>query len=323
MRLTPVRVGLTALALALLAVGLVQWRGEEPSPALPLPVHAGAAPNAPKVRSLLDTVPDGDLQHLQTHGGTAVSGALAYGALRRLFDYYLSTVGEQSIEAITAQIQAELQRRLAPNQLPKAQRLLGLYIAFKRELVDLEAKPELAGSGVGAVRRRMLAMQDVRARYFSADEVEGMFGSEDAYDMDAVARLEIDQDPTLSAQQKQQRLAALDAAMTPSLRKEREASYVVARLEQQVQDLRAKGASEDEIYRMRAQAFDPQAAARLADVDREEADWKARIAQYQDQRARLLQTQAQATAAERQASLAQLQQSLFSEAERPRLSAYE
>jgi len=167
----------------------------------------------------------------------------------------------------------------------------------------------------------MLAVQDLRGRYFSADEVEGMFGFEDAYDQDAVARLEISQDPTLSTQQKQQRLAALDAAMPETLRKEREASNVVVRIEQQAQALRAQGASEDDVYRLRARELDPQAAARLAEVDREEAAWKGRIARYLDERARLLK--AQAPESERQASVAQLQQSLFSEAERPRLVAYE
>lgn len=323
MRFTPARQGFAALAAALLTAGVVQWLGEDAAPSAAPSAAAGSVASAPLVRSLQDTVPDGDLQSMQTVAGTAVSGALAYGELRRLFDYYLSTVGEQTIDTITAQIQAELQRRLPPSQAQRSQRLLGLYIGYKRALVDLEANPDLAGNAVAAVRKRLLAVQDLRGRYFSADEVEGMFGFEDAYDMDAVARLEIDQDPKLTAQQKQQRLAALDAAMAPSLRKERDASHMVTHTEQQVMALRAKGGSDDEVYRLRAQSFDPQAAARLAEVDREEAAWKARIAQYQDQRARLLQTQAHASATEREANLAQLQQSLFSEAERPRLTAYE
>jgi lipase chaperone LimK len=169
MRWTPARLGLAALALALLTAGLVLWPGEEAIQASSPSASMGGARPAPVVRSLQDTVPDGDLQSMQTANGTTVSGALAYGELRRLFDYYLSTVGEQSIEAITAQIQSELQRRLPSPQAQKAQRLLGLYIAFKRELVDLEAKPDLSGNAVAAVRKRLLAMQDLRARYFTAD----------------------------------------------------------------------------------------------------------------------------------------------------------
>lgn len=315
------RVGLGLLALALISAGLVIWQSGDSGDAVVLSPASQVGKPATFARSLQDTVPDGDLQAVQAAGVAGEPGGLAYGELRRMFDYYLSTVGEQTIEAITAHIRGELQRSLSPAQAQKAQRLLGLYIEFKRELLELDGKPELAGSGVAAIRRRMLAMQDLRARYFSHEEIQGMFGLEDAYDMDAVARLEISQDPTLSAQLKQQRLAALDASLPAALRNERDATHTVVRVEQQAQALRAKGASEDDIYRMRAKEFDPQAAARLADVDREEAAWKNRITRYLDERARLLK--AGATDSERQASVAQLQQSLFSEAERPRLAAYE
>ena len=272
---------------------------------------------------MLDTVPDGNLQVLQAGATDASSGPLAYGELKRLFDYYLSAVGEQSIEGITVHLRGELERRLPPAQAKRAQRLLDLYIAFKRELLVLESKPELSGNAVQAIRARMLAMQDLRARYFSAEETQGMFGFDDAYDMDAVARLEVSQNPALNAEQKKQQLAALDTAMSPVLREAREASLVVVRVEQQAQELRAKGASEDDIYRMRAKAFGPEAAARLADVDREETIWKARIAQYQEQRSKVLQSNAQASESERQAAVLQLQQSLFSQPELPRLVAYD
>lgn len=310
--------------LALLIGGLMLWQSNSPSaPDLAPPVATAAVGTKPFVRSMLDTVPDGNLQGLQAGATDASSGPLAYGELKRLFDYYLSAVGEQSIEGITAHLRGELERRLPPAQAKRAQRLLDLYIAFKRELLVLEGKPELSGNAVQAIRARMLAMQDLRARYFSAEETQGMFGFDDAYDMDAVARLEVSQNPALNAEQKKQQLAALDTAMSPVLREAREASLVVVRVEQQAQELRAKGASEDDIYRMRAKAFDPEAAARLADVDREETIWKARIAQYQEQRSKVLQSNAQASESERQAAVLQLQQSLFSQPELPRLVAYD
>lgn len=310
--------------LALLIGGLVLWQSNSPSaPDLAPPIATAAVGTKPFVRSMLDTVPDGNLQGLQAGATDASSGPLAYGELKRLFDYYLSAVGEQSIEGITVHLRGELERRLPPAQAKRAQRLLDLYIAFKRELLVLEGKPELSGNAVQAIRARMLAMQDLRARYFSVEETQGMFGFDDAYDMDAVARLEVSQNPALNAEQKKQQLAALDTAMSPVLREAREASLVVVRMEQQAQELRAKGASEDDIYRMRAKAFDPEAAARLADVDREETIWKARIVQYQEQRSKVLQSNAQASESERQAAVLQLQQSLFSQPELPRLVAYD
>lgn len=321
MHASTARMGLGLLVLTVIGAGLVIWQSSETRDAV---VVSPAMPTGNPVafaRSLHDTQPDGDLSALQASGAAGASGALAYGELRRLFDYYLGTVGEQTIEAITAHIRGELQRNLSPAHAQKAQRLLALYIEFKRELVELDGKPELAGGGVATIRRRMLAMQDLRGRYFSQEEVQGMFGHEDDYDMDAVARLEISQDPTLSEAEKQRRLAALDASLPAHLRAERDATHVVVRVEQEAQALRAKGASEDDVYRMRAKAFDPQAAARLAEVDRDEAVWKSRIAHYLNERARLLG--ALTSEAERQASVGQLQQSLFSAAERPRLMAYE
>jgi lipase chaperone LimK len=138
-----------------------------------------------------------------------------------------------------------------------------------------------------------------------------------------VARLEISQNPQLKPDEKQKQLAALDAAMSPALRADRDASMVVVRVEQRATEMRAQGASDDEVYRMRALEFDAGAAARLAEVDQEEAAWKQRIAVYLEARTQVLKTQTNATPSERQQSLNALQQRLFTEDERRRLVAYE
>jgi len=284
----------------------------------------GAQPGAPFVNSMRGTVPDGGLgptalAPMPDAGGP--SGPLPYGELKRMFDYYLSAIGEQSIDAIAQQIRAELDRNLSASQAPAAKRLLARYLDFKRALVDLEQKFATQEPGVQTLRRRFEAMQALRARLFSAEEEQGMFGFEDAYDRDALARLEISQNPKLSAEQKRAQLAVLDAAMPAALKADRDAPRAVIRVEQMAQALRAQGASDDDIYRMRARELDPAAATRLAQVDREEQDWKNRIAVYQRERAKVLK--AEGSESERQAALAELRKSQFSEDERKRLAAYE
>jgi lipase chaperone LimK len=310
---------------AVLLAGIFLWvllRTEASAADTAAPAQAASASTA-FVKSQEGTQPDGKLAALTANGTAADNAPLAYGELRRLFDYYLSALGEQNLPTITQQIQTELDRNLSAVQAKKARRLLDLYLNFRRALVDLEARPALAGNGVAAIRQRMLAQQDLRSQYFNPEEIEGMFGFEDMMDADAVARLEISQNAKLTAAQKQQQLAALDASMSPALRAEREASQVVNRVEQRADDMRAKGASDDEIYRMRAQEFDAGAASRLAELDREEAAWKQRIATYLEARSAVLKSQTNATAAERQQALTALQQSQFSEDERRRLAAYE
>ena len=322
---------LTGPALHVCGAGLVLfalvWSGWVwlwPGTDVAVVVSARAAPDRPAfVPSQQGTAPDGELRLMKAPSPGNEVSTLAYAELRRLFDYYLSALGEQDLPAITQQIQSQLSQRLEPTQAQKAKRLLDLYIAFRRALIQLEAKPGLAGDTVAAIRQRMLAQQSLRAHYFNAAEIEGMFGFEDAYDADAVARLEISQNPQLKPDDKKKQLAALDAAMSPALRADRDASMVVVRVEQRASEMRAQGASDDEVYRMRAQEFDAGAAARLAEVDQEEAAWKQRIAVYLDARAQVLKAQTNATPSERQQALSALQQRLFTEDERRRLLAYE
>ena len=162
-------------------------------------------------------------------------------------------------------------------------------------------------------------MRALRSTYFTPEQSAGLFGATDMADDDAVARLEVAVDKTLSSEQKQAKVAELDRRMPPALREEREAPAKIIRLEESVARLRAGGAGDNEVYSVRAAAFSPEAAARLADVDRDEAEWKARIGAYQTQRATLLAQPAQ----QKDAALQQLRDQSFTVEEQRRLGAYE
>lgn len=304
-------IGAAALAAAFFIPMLMQQQ-EETAP------KASVEPNLfPFVRSLEGTIPDGNIK-------TSADDILVVDAeLGRLFDYYLATVGEKPLDAIRSEIENELDRRLKPGAAAEAKRLLARYLEYKRELVAVEKNAQLAGGSADAARRRLVAMQQTRARFFSAEESQGLFGFDDAYDMDAVTRLEISQDKSLSDEKKREKLAALDAALPPALREARDAPLKVIKLEESVAKMRADGASEDDIYRMRAAAISPEAAARFAEVDQEEAAWKKRIASYLAERNKLMGNNANLPEPERQAALEQLRQARFNAEEARRLPAYE
>jgi lipase chaperone LimK len=264
------------------------------------------------VRSMEGTRPDGDLR--QGAGDKLeVDAELAY-----LFDYYLAGLGEKPLDAIRAEIVRELDRRLSGARAMEARRLLDAYLAYKRALVDLERGLAPAADPAQGMRQRLAAMRQLRRSYFSEEEIAGLFSASDAYDLDAVVRLEINSDKRLTDEQRKQRLAALDAGMPQKLRDAREAPTKVLRLEDAVVNARAQGAGDNEVYRMRAAALSPAAAARLADVDREEADWRRRIASYQARRQQLQQTPQPD-----EASFQQLRDASFSADEQKRLGAYE
>ncbi len=312
--------------LVLAVAGLALWPDAAMDQSGGVNLVAAARPLAPPqqspfVPSMQGTQQDGDLRLLKA--APLQTNPAAYAQLVRLFDYYLSAVGEASIDAIQERIARELDAELTPEQARDAKRLLSQYLEFKRALMTLEQDPALAGSGVEAIRQRLLAVQGLRERYFSAAEIQGMFGFEDSYDTNAVARLSISQDKGLSAEQKKAQLAALDAALPEALRADRDANQALLKAQQQVQDMRAKGASDDEVYRMRSQVFSPQAASRLAEVDREEQAWQDRIAAYLSARNTALNAEDNSSPSQREQAVLQLQQNSFSAEERRRLAAYE
>jgi len=319
MKVSSTKFSLTAVAVVGgVVICILGWRQT------PSVDNAGPTPPyTPFVRSMDGSAPEGGLGAWEGGGSADTAPPLALGELRRMFDRHLGAVGNKSIAAITQVINAEIERSVAPPNVPKAKRILGLYLEFKHELLTQGRRPNLSGQGVQAMRNRMLAMQDLRTRYFNADEIQALFGLEDAFDRNAVARLEINQDSSLTPEQKEEKLAALDAAMPADLRREREAQPVQLEVEVKVADMRTKGASDDDVYRLRAKEYDPQAATRLAVLDREEAQWTTRIAQYLTERNQLLEAPETAADPDHQAALLDLKRARFTEDERRRLPAYE
>ena len=261
------------------------------------------------VRSMQGTRPDGSLT--VAAGDTLVVDA----ELGHLFDYYLAGLGEKPLAAIRSQIELELDRRLARAPAREAKRLLGAYLDYKQALVLAEQALPPSGDVLQAASARLQAMRALRPGYFTAQESAGLFGALDARDDDAVARMAVLGDSLLGEAEQQRRLAVLDAALSPAQRTERDAPLQVSALDASVRALRAQGGGDNEVYRLRAATFTPEAAARLAELDREESQWQQRIIAWQAQKAAL--------GAQDAAAAQQLAATLFTSDEQKRLGAYE
>jgi len=312
----PRQLPMTWVAGVVAAAALVAFGLQGAPVAAPRAVDAAPAgePTPRAVSSLAGTTPDG------TASVTADDQLTLDPALIRLFDYYLTTVGERPLSAIQAQVEHDLDGRLSPHAARQAKDVFARYLQFKSAL-KAQRPARAQGRAVDTLREGLRLMLALRATYFSEAESQALFGPQDTEATAALARMAIEQDPALDAQQRRDRLAALDARLPASERAEREAPLAVVRLEEAAQQIRARGGSEDDVYRMRAAATSPEAANRLAEVDREEAAWKARITSYQAQRAAVLS--APGGDAEHAAAMSDLRNRLFTPEEQRRLTAYE
>lgn len=318
------RIGALALGfLGLLSIGVLLFERSTAPEAL----ASGEPSPGAFARSLQGTEPDGHLRffaNLPT-GPAVTSAELPNEALKRLFDYYLSTLGEADEADVLRQIGQEIDKNLSGAHARAARQLLGKYVDYKKALADLEQKlgrdGQTSEGSIDSIRKRFEGMRQLREKFFDVREQSDMFGFEEAYDRVAMSQLEIAHNQQLTEAQKAQRLSALQANLPAQVKAELDAPRQVLLLQNKVEQLREQGASDDEIYRLRAQTVNPEAAARLAELDREEAAWKNRIAQYQVARQQILQSGD--SAAQQQAALQQLQMRQFSAQERPRLTAYD
>ena len=314
MKIQKYHVGFGAAGMAAVFLTIMYFSPKEPELVQPQPTAVASKPGepAPFVPSMVGTKPDGDLKE-------ANNELIVDAELGHMFDYYLNALGEKNLAAIEVEAERELRRKLSPAAAEQARRLMGRYLDYKRALAEVDKNPAIKGTTAEAVRGRLLAMQKVRAKFFSPKENEGLFGFSDAYDRDAVARLEIADDKTLSEAEKAKRYAAVDAARPPAVREAQDAPLQLVRMEQEAQRIRAAGGSEQDVYQMRAKAVSADVAAGLAELDQQEAQWKAKYAAYKAEQGKLQAL----PEANRLAALQQFKQSNFNMEDHRRLAMEE
>ncbi|RYZ44082.1 MAG: lipase chaperone [Myxococcaceae bacterium] len=319
---------------ALLAVGFFMgWRGraaDVPGPATvasPRPVprapDATAAPGTPPVTAVAPSSPlpplPASLQDTQEDGDVTVdaSGHLVPNPdLRRFFNYYLSAMGEESPALIRERILAALRaKRLPPAAMDEAARVLDDYLSY------LEAARTLAstrGEELQDTGARLEALRELRREHLGG-AADGLFGQEEAVDAVAVERLKLQEDASLTPEERERRIAALEERLPPDVRASREEALRPLRQAAVEQELLAVGATAEELHQHRLSTVGPEATDRLEALDRERAWWKQRLADFRAKREALARSEPDP--ARRQAAAQRLLFDSFTPEERLRVEA--
>lgn len=290
----------------LLLVGAWWWQGGDD------PLSAREGVFAPSLRQ---TTVDG-------LAGVANGGAMTKLQLKALFDYYLSTLGERTLDDIRHEILSQLEKRLSGQALADAQDLLRRYLDYLHALAGLGKGMAGQAQTLDAMAARLQAMQQTRSRYFSTQEITELFGSDDMLDRFVLQRMQIMQRSDLSAAEKQKQIAQLEATLPPQQQLWRRQATRHITLAESEQSLLQQGGSASDLQALRTAEVGPEAAERLAAVDRENQAWNAKLAQWKAQRQAIASDAALSPAQREQAEL-RLQQQLFSETEQRRLLAYQ
>jgi|SRR5690554_4428235 len=207
--------------------------------------------------------------------------------LRQMFEYFLSALGEESLQQLVLRIEKSL-RALDEPARGQALETLGAYLDYKLAIADLEESYDNSGQGrldAAQVRQRMDEIQALRRTWLDNTTADAFFGEEEAIDGFQAEQMRIVQNSDLTDEQRQEAIARAEAALPEPLRKAREETRRFTDYEQARQKYADNPAA---LQAWRNEVFGAEAGQRLADLDQEQKAWDNRWQAYSDERAALM-----------------------------------
>lgn len=221
----------------------------------------------------------------------------------------------RDVAVLRQRLNALVGKYFPPELAQRATALLMRYVDYRQALGQLAAPTDPADPS--AMRAALQARDRVRQQYFSAEEYEALFAQDERLDRYTLARLGIERQTQLSAEQKQAALTAAAQGLSDSQRAQRSAAVQHLDVQTQTAAFDSRNAPAAERHAQRSAQYGEQAAGRLAQLDGQERQWQTSLDQYAQATAAL---PANASAEQRQ-QLEQLRQQLFTPEQQLRVDA--
>ncbi|SUD91040.1 lipase secretion chaperone [Psychrobacter phenylpyruvicus] len=276
--------------------------------------------------------------------GTEVDGEIiindkaqlvATRGLRRLYDYFLSALGEEDSETIDARVEAYI---LNTTPQPAANEAINLYYQYQTYLKQVNAiqiqfnKPTNFNEALKKVEQGELNIEDIekqqqqvralRSQLFNPKVEAAFFRTEDQLQAYNKQMLKIAQDKSLSNAEKQQAKQRYLQNLPDSLtKKQAEQQANLQQLMSRTEQMKKRGADEQQLLEMRTELVGIEAAHRLAELDKQTQDFDRRFESYQQQKQQIIASNA--SPSKKQQQIVALEQKLFSDNEQKRLIGYE
>jgi lipase chaperone LimK len=203
--------------------------------------------------------PDGAI-HLDANGKVIIDKDL-----KRLFDYYLSAIGELPLDQMRKYLQQFASEQLNPDQL---QQLLDYFDQYHNYLNKADLFAESIGDDL-SMQEKMKLLSEFRTESLGIEMAEAFFGSEQQY----IEFVMTEKNSEEWTAQQQQWLQAENQAT--------EFQDVV--LENQ-EFANTENLNSTEVYQYRVEEYGQEAADRLSQLDQQRAQWQTVVDSYFQQR---------------------------------------
>ncbi|MDE1962371.1 MAG: hypothetical protein KGI42_00530 [Xanthomonadaceae bacterium] len=203
---------------------------------------------------------DGSLRGTEVDGGVTIGFAGRVRpdlALRRLFDYYLSLLGETDLQGIRQLLREDLGRRpLDAGQQAAVMALFDRYVDYQ------QARTALAGAPINDVAARLAQDRALRQQLLGPDLARAFYPDAQADDARLLRQLAHHDVPGRSAADPRATASVADLIQT------------------QTEQLDAAPLTPAQRHDERAAAWGEAAAGRLDALDRQRAQWNRRLAAF-------------------------------------------
>jgi len=246
--------------------------------------------------------------------------------IRSVIEYFMSAIGIESLETIAGRIQEYFEQQLPEGAAKEANEIWNSYLIYKNRLAEVETEETLndlySSQNAEAIRDVLTRRMILRRRYIRSDVVKAFFEEEEKYDEYNIRCIEINEDKSLSSEEKQSLLVQAEQTLPEDIRQLREQERLNNSLKKQVATLKENGASDEDIYNIRAQTLGEDAAKRWQALDQERENWNNRVDSYFKQKKQILSSPV-LNEQTKQQRLLSLKNNSFNEMEQRRLNALE
>lgn len=263
--------------------------------------------------------------------GTEVDGEIiindkaqlvATRGLRRFYDYFLSALGEEESETIDARVEAYILNNTPQPAANEAIKLYYQYQTYLKQVAAIQSQSNKPANSIEAIEKQQEQVKTVRSQLFTPKVEAAFFSTEDQLQAYNKQMLKIAQDKSLSNAEKQQAKQRYLQNLPDSLtKKQAEQQANLQQLMTRTEQMKKRGANEQQLLEMRTELVGIEAAHRLAELDKQTQDFDRRFESYQQQKRQI--TASNASPSEKQQQIAALEKRLFSDNEQKRLVGYE
>lgn len=206
-------------------------------------------------------------------------GAGLRDRLEALLQEALAEGATTDTATLKARLAGRADRHFGADVRERALALAGRYVDYRAALGRLRPPADL--NDPRALRASLEERDLLRQQFFEAGENDALFAGEADLDRFTLARLEIEQAPGRTPEQKAQALRAAEEALPDDLRAARRSYVAQLAVAEQTASLDARNADDATRRAERSARYGEAAADALARLDSEDRQWQQRLDQYQ------------------------------------------